>query len=271
MLRRCGPYRTFRVPGCLCALWLACFINPISAEASKTGIDDAPPSPGIPETNDLRAASHSDSVKRSLLSRWRDVTPDIAEWTRTCEGYADRRLKRVFPLTTFYRLIARHEDEFAEITKYGCESLGVLLLLPDEINLLLILENRKVNRQNVQSLAEIIVRMADPEGATTMTVVSKKTNLHPETQRVSRVVLETRSRLSGMHKRWSLDLRFDRFYSLEEKLVRYRPPEGFGPELDGPVTGDEIYTVFWRAPEERARMRQIRREWLEKRHPEKNP
>ncbi len=217
-----------------------------------------------------RDPTAGEPAETTLIARWIEDDPDIAGSEITAEIFVDRTLARTFPLSTFYELSAWPDDDL-EVVAYGCLTLGEALLMPDELNLLLILENRTLNRHNVQSLAEIAVRLADPEGAATMNVVSKVTHRDPRTDKISSVVLETWSYMSGMRKRWTFGVRFGRFYSLEEKLVGYRSSlreldEDFERTRDGPTTGDERYTAFWRSPETRQRMREIRQRWLEERH-----
>lgn len=223
--------------------------------------------------DDLKAATKT--TTQVLLERWLELHDGVRGWAVSAEAFEDRTLRQLFPHTIFYRLIARSEGLLA--SRYGCVSLGVPLVLPEEINLLLVLENRRLNRYNARSLAEVLVRMVDPEGATTMNVISRKIERDRESGEMAEVVLESWSYNQGLRKRWTFRVSTPYFHSLAEKIVAYRPRvlDGLRPEsgtfLDeddyrGAESGDETYIAFWRSPEVRNRMRAIRESWLARRH-----
>jgi hypothetical protein len=209
-----------------------------------------------------------------LLTRWLELHEAVRGWSVQAEPFEDRTLGRLFPNTEFYRLSARSEG--LEAVRYGCVSMGEPLVLPEDINLLLVLENRRLNVMNARPLAEVIVRMTDVEGATTMNVVSRTINRDPRTGELAEVVLESWSYNQGLRKRWTLRITEPYVHSLAEKIVAYRPRvlDGLRPtegtfldedDFRGADSGDETYIAFWRSPEERNRMRAIRASWLEHR------
>lgn len=231
------------------------------------------PRPSLGIGDDPKGATKT--TEHVLLARWLELHDAVRGWSVTADAFEDRTLAQLFPNTIFYRLIARSEGLAA--SRYGCVSLGEPLVLPEEINLLLVLENRKLNRYNARSLAEVLVRMIDPEGATTMNVVSRRIERDRETGEMAEVILESWSYNQGLRKRWTFEVAAPYFHSLAEKVVAYRPPvlDGLRPEsgtfLDeddyrGADSGDESHIAFWRSPETRNRMRAIRDAWLARRH-----
>jgi len=208
-----------------------------------------------------------------MVRKWIEIDPKARGGQITTQIHEDRTLAKYFPHTTFYRLTARRGSRTH--TGYGGVSLGQPLHLPEDINLLLILENRRVNRHNVRLLSELIVRLADPEGAETLHVLSHVVDRDEVTQEMQGVVLETWSYDRNLKKRWTISLRGPYFYALEERILSYRPKifEEYGQqdidmfredELPGPES-QELYRVFWRSPAERNAMQAVRDRWRESR------
>jgi hypothetical protein len=237
------------------------------AGSPRSGVNLVPESlPGKNLSHPKRAHKTPEAV---LLRRWVEMNPRIHGHTVRWEPYADRTLQRLFPNTEFHRLIAQRTPQ--DTVGYGCVSLGQPLLLPQEMNLLLILENRPLNRHNAQTLAELVVRLADSEGGTTMNVTSKRTVHEEITGDIQSVIVHTWSNISAKHKRWKIDVRRGRLYSLEEKLIGFRALVRGTTDpwtYEGPSTGDEKYVVLWRDARTRDRMRDIRRVWRELRRTE---
>jgi hypothetical protein len=211
--------------------------------------------------------SDEKSGQSILVRRWIESEPRIHAHSIRIEPYRDRTLDRLFTDTVFYRLVALRAPQ--DTVSYGCISLGQPLLLPQEFNLLLILENRPLNAHNAETLAEIIVRLADPEGSATLTVMSREVQQRDDGE-IKRAVIETWSQIREQRKRWTLDVRNGMFHSVEEKLVEFRPmihEDTDRRNYEGPTSGDERYIVLWRDPRDRSRMQEIRRIWHELRRP----
>lgn len=231
--------------------------------------------PQTPEPTISDAArADTKTTRYTLLERWLELQKAVRGWDVEANPFEDRTLARLFPNTEFYRLTARSEG--LEAVRYGCVSMGEPLVLPEDINLLLVLENRRINPVNARPLAEVIVRMTDIEGATTMNIVSRTMKRDPRTDELSEVVLESWSYNQGLRKRWTLAISEPYVHSLAEKILAYRPHvlDGLRPEegvflseddYRGADSGDETYVAFWRSPEERNRMRAVRARWLAKR------
>lgn len=210
----------------------------------------------------------------SLVRRWLSLREEVRSWDIETRSFQDRTLSRYFPNSSFFHLVARSDN--METIGYGCTTLGQELVLPDDINLLLILENRYVTVHNVRQLSELLVRMVDPEGPTTMNVLGHELTRDGRTNDLLQVRLESWSYNSRQKKRWTIDLNGPFFHKLEEKVLSVRPLvlDGLKPldleyidddEIAGPTTGHERYIAFWRDPTLRNKMKDVRREWVESR------
>lgn len=208
------------------------------------------------------------SIEGQLFRRWLSMRAGTGVDALRAEPFATRTLARYFPNTTFYKLTGRRDER--RVNQYACESLGVPLIMPDEFNLLLILENRKLNGKNLRPMTEIIVKFSDPEGMRTFNVLRQSVKHHWRTDEVESIALETWSYESRLRKKWTARVEFPYFYSLEEKLLTYRT-EMFDPEymtddeISGPEQGDERHVLFWRDPDVRQQMQDVRQRWREAR------
>jgi hypothetical protein len=150
--------------------------------------------------------------------------------------------------------------------------MGEVLILPDEINLLCILEGRHLNRHNVRPLAELIVHMTDPALGGRQRVAEVVVS-RDNSGEMDEVTLTTWAYHVGLRRRWTIDIREPYFYSMEEKLLAFRPEvmQELGPEIrredhvSGPSTGYERYITFWRDHTRHERMAAARAEFLEER------
>jgi hypothetical protein len=210
----------------------------------------------------------SKSMEGRLFRRWLSIRAGDGVDAVRAEPFSARNFARYFPNTTFYRLTGRRGSR--RVIQYACESLAEPLILPDEFNLLLILENRRVNDKNLRPLTELIVKLSDPEGMSTFNVLRQTVKRHWRTDEIESIALETWSYENRFRKKWTARVQFPYFYSLEEKLLSYRT-EMFNPEymtddeISGPAQGDERYILFWRDPGVRHEMEAVRRKWREDR------
>lgn len=206
----------------------------------------------------------------TLQRRWLEHRDDIRGSRISVEPYADRGLSRYFANTEFYRLEAARGDH--RIQGIGAECMGEALILPDEINLLCILEGRHLNRHNVRPLAELIVHMADPSHGGRQRVEEVVVS-RDDADAMDEVVLTTWAYEVGLRRRWTIDIREPYFYTMEEKLLAFRPEimRNLDPgslredDVGGPATGDERYVTFWRDRNRRDRMEEVRETYLEER------
>jgi len=252
--------------------------RPVLGGHLDVGLNRIDPDLTAPQTGDIKSADRT--TEAVLIRKWLELREGVRGWEIRCREFEDRTLTRYFPNTRFYRLFARSDN--LESVGHACVSLGQPLILPDDMNLLLVLENRPLTRYNVRQLSEVVVRMADPEGASTMHITEHRISRKPHTGEIEEIVMQSWSYVSRQKKRWTMAIRASYFYSLEEKLLAYRPgvlenllpyedmstdvrPQGTDvtdDEIPGPTSGDERYIVFWRKPELRDRMKEIRARWV---------
>jgi len=225
---------------------------------------------GFRAVAEIAVSAPTKALHATLQRRWLEHRADVRGWVLAIEPYADRRLSRYFANTEFYRLEASRGDQ--RIQGIGAHCMGEALILPDEINLLCILEGRHLNRHNVRPLAELIVHMADPSHGGRQRVEEVVVSRDDEDE-MDEVVLTTWAYEIGLRRRWTIDIRVPFFYTLEEKLLAFRPeimrnldPESLREDdVGGPSTGDERYVTFWRDRDRRERMEEVRASFLEER------
>jgi hypothetical protein len=218
----------------------------------------------------LAVSALTKSGSASLQRRWLEHRREVRGYALSVQPYSDRRLERYFPNARWHRLVAARGGRRVE--GLGCVCMGEVLILPNEINLLCILEGRHLNRHNVRPLAELIVHMNDPAlgGRQRVEKVVVSRNNAGE---MDEVTLTTWSYQVGLRRRWTIDIREPYFYSMEEKLLAFRPEvmQELGPEtlredhVSGPSTGYERYITFWRDRTRHERMAAARAEFLEER------